>query len=785
HESTPFVGINRVWRGDFLRRGTGSYIATTTGCSVRSSGKDGREGWKDEHSRREDLLRDTQYHISSATTSSMCLKGLLSSNSFQNKDILGDGVEHVEISLEFHPDPALLAIVVDQYRGELHIIVILWILEVMASRVCIRADGVDIKKMVCSITNKLNSYRSLLENVHKDTRACQICRVPAHFRGVEHTAYEPIVLCIGPYHHGSKHLLAMEKIKWEYLDHILKLNCEVSLRDYLRAVAKLEKLTRTCYSAGVTMERKSFLQMLLLDSCFILITIYESISTDEAFLGTHIGGMIEAKSELQATSAQAENEVTKACGHGYSEDISVLEVEITEVRSNQRPMNDNRKIGRDSQNYNDYNKVGDWYSLSAWRDIFLMENQIPFFIIEKIYQVATGKEFDVLPLLVDRACTCVEDILCHFPLAIQEPNRPKNFQHLLHLCHMYLRPSQRPCDDSELQGRPGYLHCFQHFMHKFLRIDQKQKQQKQNGLRMRQLDCFQSGELPVRWRRASQYHEAGVTIKRRQWNKHSRHSLLDIKFSNGVIEVPCFPMDENTESLFKNLLAFEQMGPQFGNDIASYILFMTELVNTPEDATLFANNGIILHMLDSDDEVPLIFNKLSKQVCFTYDSYHYLKYLCYILESHYQSRLNRWIAWLWLNHFSNPWLALAVFAAIIVLVCTVVQTVYTVLAYVKPSSYVMKTTSRKILMSCLPHLCDNRQQDMANNAMVMSAMILVLTIGLVPQADSRGMLAGSPEGAISHHDPPDGIVEEKGYYPVRPISRPPPISPCRAKAKSC
>ncbi|KAJ1273049.1 hypothetical protein BS78_06G250500 [Paspalum vaginatum] len=74
---------------------------------------------------------------------------------------------------------------------------------------------------------------------------------------------------------------------------------------------------------------------------------------------------------------------------------------------------------------------------------------------------------------------------------------------------------------------------------------------------------------------------------------------------------------------------------------------------------------------------------------------------------------------------------------------------------------------------------------MVNKVLVVSAMILVLTNGLVPLVDSRGMLEGSPEGAISHHDPPNGIIEEKGYYPIRPISRPPRLSPCRAKARSC
>lgn len=224
-----------------------------------------------------------------------------------------------------------------------------------------------------------------------------------------------------------------------------------------------------------------------------------------------------------------------------------------------------------------------------------------------------------------------------------------------------------------------------HIGHRYFRIGQKEENM-QNRLPMHQLDCFKAGELPVRWRNAVQYHEAGVTIKKRQYDKYNMHSLLDIKFSNGVVEIPCFPMDENTEPLFKNLIAFEQIDPHIGNDITAYVVFMTQLVSTAGDASLCTKNGLIVHMLDSDDEVPALFTRLNKQVSFTSDGHHYLKSLCHLLEAHYQSRLNRWIAWLWFHHFSNPWLALAAFAAVIVLLCTVVQTIYTVLAYVKPSS---------------------------------------------------------------------------------------------------
>jgi len=155
---------------------------------------------------------------------------------------------------------------------------------------------------------------------------------------------------------------------------------------------------------------------------------------------------------------------------------------------------------------------------------------------------------------------------------------------------------------------------------------------------------------------------------------------------NGVIEVPCLPIDESSESLFKNLLALEQMDPRFGNDISAYITFMSQVIATPDDATLLVQRGIIVHMLDNEEEVSALFTRLTKQVTFRFDCKYYLKYLCQTLEVHYQSRLNRWIAWLWFNHFGNPWMALAALAAVVVLVCTIVQTIYTVLAYVKPPS---------------------------------------------------------------------------------------------------
>jgi hypothetical protein len=190
-----------------------------------------------------------------------------------------------------------------------------------------------------------------------------------------------------------------------------------------------------------------------------------------------------------------------------------------------------------------------------------------------------------------------------------------------------------------------------------------------------------------RWRRAVQYVEAGVHFMKREFHHLDPHSLLDIKFSNGVLVIPRLFVDEYTEFLFRNLIAFEQTCPQFGDDFTAYIVFLSQLVCMPEDVTLLAKHKIIVHYLDSDAKVADLFTMLSKDVVFDFNGNYYLKSLCQNLEARYQSNLNRWMASLWRNHFSNPWLALGALATAIVLICTVVQTIFSILAYMDASQH--------------------------------------------------------------------------------------------------
>lgn len=544
---------------------------------------------------------------------------------------------------------------------------------------------VDKDKMVTSMTKEIDLYWSAIES-NDGNKLCSIHKVPQHILEVDRNSYEPIVLSIGPYHHGAPNLSAMEIEKWKCLNFIAKLNCEVSLQDYIRAISTRERQARCCYSQKITMDKMKFVQMLLLDSCFILVkvdgTVLTAMQVKKVQTDVATGSITEKDGEECLNSAESLDMHCPKQEHA-SQNL-VHEIELAELHGNQIESKSNTIDHAGLQS--DYNNSGDWYANATWHDLFLLENQMPFFIVEMVYNLALGNWKD-RALIRDKIVQCVEDILRQFPKGVKECNKPKEFHHLLHVCHIYLRPTQKCVGTNPSQLKVRLFYHLVHLGQMYFNVGPKQQDNEQLQLLTHQKDCFQDNQLPIRWRQAVQYDEAGVQLNKRQYSTHDRHSLLDIKLNNGVLEVPCLSIDENTESLFKNLIAFEQMDSQYENYITAYIAFMSQLISTSEDATLLTQRGIIVHMLDNDDEVSAMFTRLSTHLIFGSDTYHYLQTLSYTLEAHYQSRLNRWIAWLWRNHLSNPWLVLGALAAVIVVMCTIVQTIFTVLAYTHPHGW--------------------------------------------------------------------------------------------------
>ncbi|KAB5573116.1 hypothetical protein DKX38_000310 [Salix brachista] len=109
-----------------------------------------------------------------------------------------------------------------------------------------------------------------LQNLSTNQSICSIFKVPSALRSVNDRAYEPEILSIGPYHRGKDDLKIMEEHKKHYLQMFLQRRPENSLTSYVEAMRGLEERARQYYHYPVSLDNDAFVEMLLLDGCFIV-----------------------------------------------------------------------------------------------------------------------------------------------------------------------------------------------------------------------------------------------------------------------------------------------------------------------------------------------------------------------------------------------------------------------------------------------------------------------------------------------------------------------------------
>ncbi|KAL8484837.1 hypothetical protein ACS0TY_027216 [Phlomoides rotata] len=99
-----------------------------------------------------------------------------------------------------------------------------------------------------------------------------ICRVPEQLhKGYEYQFF-PSLVSIGPFHHGRASLKLMPDQKWRYLNSLLsrKPDSEVTLATCIKSLRHLETKARKFYCEPIEMGSDQFVEMLLLDGCFLI-----------------------------------------------------------------------------------------------------------------------------------------------------------------------------------------------------------------------------------------------------------------------------------------------------------------------------------------------------------------------------------------------------------------------------------------------------------------------------------------------------------------------------------
>ncbi|KAK6917037.1 Protein of unknown function DUF247, plant [Dillenia turbinata] len=183
-------------------------------------------------------------------------------------------------------------------------------------------------------------------------------------------------------------------------------------------------------------------------------------------------------------------------------------------------------------------------------------------------------------------------------------------------------------------------------------------------------------------RSAMELYEAGI-----KFESTKGYFLSEITFENGVLRLPTKVIDDTTESELLNLIALERLhvgeGRQqgTGGEVAAYVFFMDNIIDSEKDVSLLHESGIIQNAMGSNKAVAKLFNSISKDLTLDPDSS--LGKVHADINTYCEQKLNAWRANLVHTYFTNPWASLSFAAAIFLFALTILQTIYTIYPFYK------------------------------------------------------------------------------------------------------
>ncbi|KAL3715887.1 hypothetical protein ACJRO7_007616 [Eucalyptus globulus] len=154
-------------------------------------------------------------------------------------------------------------------------------------------------------------------------------------------------------------------------------------------------------------------------------------------------------------------------------------------------------------------------------------------------------------------------------------------------------------------------------------------------------------------------------------------SFLVVRFRDGVLEMPTIMIDDFTSPFLLNCVAYEQCHDSSSNHITAYATLLDCLVNTDRDVEYLCYQRIMENYFGTNGEVARFINNLGKDVAFDIDRC----YLSGVFNSVHEYYSNSWrVKWA----FFKSWPFLSTLAASSLLLLTVAQTFFTVYGYFRP-----------------------------------------------------------------------------------------------------
>ncbi|XP_059439899.1 UPF0481 protein At3g47200-like [Corylus avellana] len=373
---------------------------------------------------------------------------------------------------------------------------------------------------------------------------CCIYRVPKKLRKVNEEAYTPKLVSIGPFHHCREELKDMEMQKLRYLKDFLDQTGK-SKEDLLKIIQNKEEKIRHCYSEDFThISSNHFAKMILLDAIFII----------ELFRRTK--------------PWQPEN-------------------------------------GENDED--DYVIKNPWLTNGIRLDLILLENQLPFFILKKLFKF-TGPEYH----------------------KAQKGGKNKEVTFLeLSLNYFYVFTISNRIDTQlpENFNRKEVKHFTDLIRHVFCSVPgltMKLKQDLDSRICATRLD-----DAGLKFKAVKERRLLDIKLCRNKCLEHFPCFNLSwllaclpclkkpfpwMEKMQSILEIPPLLVDSNTEDLFRNLMALEQCRYPLNSYIYNYVELLDYLIDADKDVDLLVQKKIIVNNIGSNEAVAKVINSLCLEI---------------------------------------------------------------------------------------------------------------------------------------------------------------------------
>ncbi|KAG6628575.1 UPF0481 protein At3g47200-like [Carya illinoinensis] len=507
-----------------------------------------------------------------------------------------------------------------------------------------------------------------LEASHCPDNYC-IYKVPKRLRKVNNIAYTPRLVSIGPFHHRSEVLKDMDIQKLLILKNFC-VNNDIKSIEVLKSIIRpKEEKIRSCYSETILLSSEGFLNMILLDAIFIL-------------------ELFRKKSEKDSRSSKARKEDSESSkAHKEdSENSKAHEKDFENSKADQI----------------DYILSRPWLECGILHDLLLLENQLPFFVLEDLYQKgepSKDKQSDLLKLSCSffgdliyyvygskpNSKTCGDRVKQPFIDGLVKylyPEAPQKKVEIKHLTDLVRRFFYPPKTEGQKLNRCST--CLRKIKPSCC-CSPGQEQEEENKRNNKHLRGT-----------ATKLDEAGLKFTR----PGSKTDLLQIQFPENecletfpcfnlswllsclpclksnclerrvqrCLEVPPLLLDDKTEGLFRNLMALEQCHYPSETYICDYIVLLDDLITTKEDVRFLVEKEIIVNELGSSAAVTKLINNLALEIEESGNPDY--ETLCEKVNDYYKSPWNRLVGILTGTYFSDFFKGTATVVGIIILVLT-------------------------------------------------------------------------------------------------------------------